>query len=431
MLAFAWLLGLSLTANRGSIESQNEFRSYLTKPDTTYSYSITRSSMEDTIDLTSQTWQGKPWTHKLIVRESKSPIKKGLCVLLITGNGPRPGDRLLMDAVAGAVNLPTSFLFSIPNQPLYGFSEDNLIAYTFDKYLETKDPSWPLLFPMTKSVLRAMDAIQDATKNSDNPIKQFIITGASKRGWTTWLTGAAGDSRVKAIAPMVIDNLNLGKQMKHQLELWGKYSEQIIAYTNRGLQAKFVSPEGRHLGDIVDPYTYRSSIRVPTLIITGANDPYWAADACRQYYDDLKQPKWLVTVPNVGHNLGGGAEAIETLGAFCHSVAGAYPMPKESWDVRLVNKDTVRISLNFGRGKLLKLTAWSAVREDFDFKQARYENVAAAEPTNPNSGRVEVYVKLPTSGNLSVFGEATYMGTKSFRLCCPTTIFRHQTPASQ
>jgi PhoPQ-activated pathogenicity-related protein len=397
---------------------------YLRAPDPSYHATVGSDGGDLSIDLVSQTWQGHPWEHKVIVRDVPAPVSKGIGVLFITGSGPRPGDRALIPLVTNATKLPTAFLFSIPNQPLYDFSEDDLIAYTFDKYLETKDATWPLLFPMTKSVLRAMDAIEEATKNSANPIHRFIISGASKRGWTTWLSGASGDQRIVGIAPMVIDNLNLAKQMKHQMELWGKYSEQIEAYTKRGLQAKFASDEGRHLGEIVDPYAYRSQIKVPTLIITGANDPYWAADACRQYYSDLKQPKWMVTVPNVGHNLGGGAEAIETLGAFCRSVAGGFAMPHEGWDVKQTDATHVRFRLRTSGLPVKRFTIWLAQKDDFDFKTAKYTPVVVQDFVKDPKKVLEVTMELPAHTNSAVFAEATYNSDRTFRLCCPITIFR-------
>lgn len=417
------LLATLLFANSANKSYPSELANYLAAPDTTYHYSVSQDQGDTSMDLVSQTWQGHPWTHKVLYHEVSAPTTKGLAVLFITGNGPRPGDRALVPMVAKSANLPSAFLFSIPNQPLYGLSEDDLIAYTFDKYLKTKDATWPLLFPMTKSVLRAMDAIEDATKSSANPIHRFIVTGASKRGWTTWLTAASGDKRVVAIAPMVIDNLNVGRQMKHQIELWGKYSEQIEAYTKLGLQAKFGSEEGRHLAEIVDPYSYRSLVKVPTLIITGANDPYWTADACRQYYGDLKQPKWLVTVPNVGHNLGGGAEAIETLGAFCHAISGNFKMPRESWTVKQIDRTHVRVSLRASGSDLQKLTVWVAKRSDFDFKFAKYEPAAVVEG-NLHSKGIEAVIEISDSENTSLFGELTYKSGSTFRLCCPTTVFK-------
>lgn len=398
-----------------------ELRDFLRKADPSYHSQLRRDGASWAIDLTSQTWQGSAWNHTLLLQDIPKPSKRGLGVLFITGNGPRPGDRSILPQIAQAANLPAAMLFNIPNQPLYGSSEDELIAYTFDQYLTTHDPSWPLLFPMTKSVIRAMDAIVAATKDTANPITRFIVSGASKRGWTTWLTAAAGDDRVVAIAPMVIDNLNLGKQMRHQLEAFGKYSEQIEAYTKRGLQRKFMSPEGKHLGEIVDPYSYRSQIKVPTLIVTGSNDPYWAADACRQYWDDLKQPKWLVTVPNVGHNLGGGKQAIETFGAFCRSVAGQFSMPKEVWTVRQ-SGDKVSVSLKSPNAKLTKLTIWVAESATQDFRSSVYKASAVKEVSEAT--KVEAEIDLSQTQNTSVFAEATYKEDGyTYRLCCPTTVY--------
>src|SRR5262249_30488950 len=127
-----------------------------------------------------------------------------------------------------------AFLFGIPKQPLYGGkTEDALVVYTWQKFLETGDESWPLHFPMAKSCLKAMDAIQEFAKSEKwEPINDFLVSGASKRGWTTWLVGASKDKRVKAIAPMVIDTLNVAVQIPHQLEAFGKPSEQVDDYTN-------------------------------------------------------------------------------------------------------------------------------------------------------------------------------------------------------
>ena len=61
-----------------------------------------------------------------------------------------------------------------------------------------------------------------------------MVSGASKRGWTTWLTGAS-DSRVVAIAPMVIDILNMPVNLDYQVKMWKDYSVQIEDYVKLGI----------------------------------------------------------------------------------------------------------------------------------------------------------------------------------------------------
>ena len=47
--------------------------------------------------------------------------------------------------------------------------------------------------------------------------RRTVVTGGSRRGWTTWLTAVA-DPQVAGIAPILIDMQNLREQLKHQLD---------------------------------------------------------------------------------------------------------------------------------------------------------------------------------------------------------------------
>ncbi len=81
---------------------------------------------------------------------------------------------------------------------LTGRREDALIAFTFDQFVKSGDETWPLLFPMVKSVVRAMDVVQALARSEfKQAIARFVVVGASKRGWATWLT-AAVDPRLRA-----------------------------------------------------------------------------------------------------------------------------------------------------------------------------------------------------------------------------------------
>jgi len=60
----------------------------------------------------------------------------------------------------------------------------------------------------------------------------FVVAGGSKRGWTTWTT-AAVDRRVVAIAPMVIDLLNIVPSFQHHLAVYGYYAPAVTVPKTR------------------------------------------------------------------------------------------------------------------------------------------------------------------------------------------------------
>jgi PhoPQ-activated pathogenicity-related protein len=400
-----------------SAAAPQELYNYLGKKDASYAYRVVdKDERGQTIELTSQTWQGRPWKHTILIRQPSKTVAKGTGVLYITGDGPREGDIRQLAFVTEVVGLPVAMLFNVPNQPLWDMKEDDLIAHTFERYLATGDANWPLLFPMTKTALRAMDAVQAATRTSDNPLQRFVVTGASKRGWTTWFVGAARDRRVIGIAPLVYDNLNVAAQMPHQIEQWGKYSEQIEEYTRRGLQAKLTTSEGKKLAQIIDPYAYRSELKVPTLIVIGANDPYWTVDAMRIYWDDLKTPKWAQVVPNAGHDLAGGLEAANTIGAFSRSLAGQFKMPETKIDLRLEGGQGVAI---WDEASLSPhdVFAWTAGSESGDFRLSKWSKA----PVKADAPRFE----LPDAKHVAAFVEIRYrINGRTFGVSSPPKVLR-------
>jgi PhoPQ-activated pathogenicity-related protein len=399
---------------------------YVTKKDDSFSWKLADTQKTDTgtvyeIDLISQTWHDIKWDHKMQVFVPKGVKPQATMVLWNQGGKPSATSGVLGLTLAERIKAPVAFLYGVPKQPLFGGkTEDALIAETFVKYLETKDGSWPLLFAMVKSVVKAMDALQEfAKKEWDGfEVKSFVVTGASKRGWTTWLTAASGDKRVKAIAPLVIDTLNMPVQTKNQVTAFGKPSEMIKDYTERKLVPIPDTPEAKKLWTMIDPYVYREKITVPKMIINGANDPYWPLDALNSYWDDLKGDKWLLYVPNGGHDLremdkDGKKEllptrAVNTLSAFCYSVIFNKPMPGMAW-VCDEKQGVCRLEVT-SAAKTKAIRVWQSEAETRDFRKARW--------VADNESKFPVTVTAPEKGFRAFYAETEYdMDGLKFTLC--------------
>lgn len=235
----------------GGRPARADLLEYVKKPDKVFSWKLkdkveTPDGTVYDLHLVSQEWQGIRWEHQLQVFLPKGVKPNGTMFLWNQGGKATIQSMLFAMELAVKMKAPVAFLYGIPNQPLLnGKREDALIAETFVRYLNTKDATWPLLFPMVKSLVRAMDALQEFSRQEWKvQTRRFVVSGASKRGWTTWLTAAA-DPRVQAIAPAVIDTLNFMAQIPHQLRCFGKYSDMIKDYTQRGLVPIPDSPEGK------------------------------------------------------------------------------------------------------------------------------------------------------------------------------------------
>lgn len=410
-----------------SFSARADLAAYLAKPESVYKWekrgevNIEGGTAYD-LHLVSQTWQGNVWEHRLILfipTENKYPH---LCTLLNTGGSGGDRDYAVIRDAAKATKGPFAVLFNIPMQPLYGGkTEDALVVYTWQKFLETGDESWPLHFPMAKGVIKAMDALQAFAKSAKlKSLDEFVITGASKRGWTTWLVGASKDPRVKGIAPMVIDTLNLLNQIPNQLKAFGAASEQIQDYTKTGMLEALKTPAGQKLIQLEDPYSYRELLTLPKLIILGTNDRYWAQDALNFYWDGLVGPKWVIYNPNVGHSLGDETEHLRvfaTLGAFSQSIAGRKTLPKPKWQYSKAGSG-VDLAVTSDM-PLISASLWRVDNSTQDFRDSKWSGT----PINSTAKGFKTHVDAPDTGYSACYADLEYLvNGQSFHLTTQISI---------
>lgn len=373
--------------------------------------------------LTSQKWQDIEWHHALqIFKPSYIKSKFPLVLFFVFGSEKKQAALTFGPELAQAVGSYVVIIHDIPNQPLFGgHREDDLIAHTFLQSLKTGDTTLPLLFPMVKAVVKGMDATEAFLHDEFNTSASgFLVTGASKRAWTTWLT-AAVDTRVKGIIPVVYDNLNLKGQMELQIKSWGKFSVRISSYDEMGLPQLLLSgnDSAAKLASMVDPFTYLDKITGPKLIIIGTNDPYWPLDALNLYYNSLVGERYILYLPNTGHTFEPyKSKWIDEITVFFQKVNSYIELPALTWDMQDLPD---RFKLTILSDILpISIKTWAAVSQSRDFRRASW----VAFPMDKENQAYTFTHKKPSTGTIAIFAEALYkIGGRSFSLTSRIWIF--------
>ncbi len=429
---------------------------YVAKPDAAYTYRLVETIPGNGVTtyvlaMTSQQWLtekevNRPrWEHYLTIVKP-AQVRKSTGLLMIGGGSnpgsPPKGADPAMAMIAAATGSVVAELKMVPNEPLTFLAEgrsrteDGIIAYTWDHFLKTGDETWPLRLPMTKSAVRAMDTITafcGAAEQGKTKVDRFVVSGGSKRGWTTWTT-AAVDDRVVAIVPLVIDVLNVRESMRHHFRAYGFWAPAVGDYQAMRLMDRLNDPRWDALMKIEDPYSYRSRLTMPKFIVNAAGDQFFLPDSSQFYFDDLKGEKYLRYVPNTDHSLRN-SDARESLAAFYEAILTGEARPRFTW--KLERDSAIRVT---AKDRPTSVKLWQA--NNPKARDFRLESIGPAyKSSNVEMEGEGAYVgraEKPAAGWTAYFLELTYdrgAGKLPFKFTTPVRVIPdllpHPDPAAK
>jgi len=318
------------------------------------------------------------WYHMLVVIVPSEIHWKNNATLWITGHGMgykptsnKDEDIALAASLAMGVGCITGVLFQIPNEDITFTSdpiqmsrgEDEIIAFTWDHYMkDTSDPEWIVRFPMVKASMRAMDAVSEFVAQNHPELgcqlDYWAVSGASKRGWTTWLVGVV-DPRVMAIVPIVLDAINFVEVEHHQWRSYGGWTFALNDYYEMNIMTRLETPEMVMLQEQDDPFFYRDRLTLPKLVVNAALDEFQQPDDTRYWWDEMPGPKRFIMTPNAEHSEATGIlEIVPAIGTWLEYLLQKETVPEFFWEI---NDETGEIVATLDNvGTVHKASVWWA-----------------------------------------------------------------------
>jgi len=441
---------------------------YVRQPDSSYrfeeisTFPVTQSGIRlgtaYALRMTSLAWRsaaevynGTEWFHNLTIVVPNTQANR-TAILFVTGGSrdddPRTADTLdpFIGQVAAATGSVVAVLENVPNQPLIftdeldergsplrSRSEDEIIAYSYDKYMQsylngTPDSTWPALFPMVKAAVRAMDTVQVVAQLKGFAADDFIVTGASKRGWTTWLTGAT-DCRIRAIVPIVIDILNMPDQLMNHRMSYGFWSPAIYPYAqmkvfDKLVDAGGVTPEAESLLGLVDPYRYRNVLSLPKYLLNSSGDQFFLPNGSTFYFADLLGEKYVNYVPNTDHSmeteldLQNPTSGLSNVLAYLLAVTQNKRRPSIQWSFE--EDGSIRVQVD-PTASVRAVTLWQATNaEGRDFRLSTIGPAYRSTALTSIGGNVYVgRVNIPAQGWTAFYIQVRYRNEARLQISIP------------
>lgn len=314
---------------------------------TAHIYNLTSQAWLTPLDVSRSVW----WHHFVIVVPDNLNKGNNKALLFISsrwnteGSYPEATDNDVKVAGYLAVQsqIVVAVLCQVPNQDIIFYKdplnrsrhEDGAMAFSwFNTMQHPEVPQYNLIFPMVKSAVRAMDAMEALLpKWTGRRINQFIVMGISKRGWTTWLT-AAVDRRVVAIVPIVMTILDIRSFFHRQWQSYGGWTYALRDYWEGHIMELVDTPEFAELSAVIDPFSYRQQLTMPKLAVSTVGDEFMMPDDQRFWAASLPREMDLLVLKNTEHTLNTAMEELlQGVGAFTHSIVAQIPRPAYSWKI--------------------------------------------------------------------------------------------------
>ena len=420
---------------------------YVAAPDPSYSYTLV-STINGAgytayiYNMVSQTWNpdgyvltnsdsNPVWHHWLqVIVPTNLNTSISTAFLYISGGSTSTSPPTSADSTTAAVAVATGtvsvYLPDVPNEPLqfvdepFDHTEDQIVAYSFDKYLRTGESDWIAYLPMVNSVIKAMDTVQAVVPGltgNQVSVSHFVLTGASKRGWTTQLATAVDPkARVVAMIPAVADLSDLGQQMEYQHEFYQGvtsaidqgYTIELEDYLHYNVISRINTPQGQDLLAIVDPAAYkgRATMSVPKFYLDGTQDEFFVPGSALFYINDMSGPTYLRYVENADHGLN--TDAVQDDANFYAAVVEGVNLPSYTWSI---GNDGHTITLNTSTAPT-QVQLWQATNPtDRDFRaylQPTTPTWTSTVLTDQGGGSYVGNVSTPASGATGAMIKVTY-----------------------
>lgn len=427
MLRRSLLVFLCAAALQAQNKGLTALDRYVAKPDPAYKWELVKTIPGQGVTayvlaMTSQNWltpaevDRPEWKHWVTVYKP-DVLESDVALLMIGGSSNDSAAPERMEPFTASIAVKTKTvtveLRMIPNQPLSFFgesrkrNEDAIIAFAWNKFMETGDERWPTRLPMTKASVRAMDATQEfmaSAAGGQKKVARWVITGGSKRGWTTWTTGIV-DKRVIAIMPVVIDLLNMEASFIHHWRVYGFWAPSVGDYVEHGVMDWQGSKQYHDLMSIEEPYQYRDRLTIPKYIVNSTGDQFFVPDSSQFYFKDLVGEKYLRYVPNTDHGVTRRSDAGESLAVYYESIVKNWKRPEFSWKISKEGLITVTC-----KDKPSAVKLWQATNPDA--RDFRLEKIGPAYKSRDLTAESEntYVVKLgkPQQGFTASFVELTF-----------------------